>query len=120
VIFFRIGASDGTLLLGGTAGGSSALAARPIVVAARLNAIAANTSIIIGLIRGPRNVAKRQEDREVIDDRPAPVPQLAVVSRILRKPVSIYVFEFVFPKVARQLITDSGVRIGLPVFEATV
>jgi hypothetical protein len=30
------------------------------------------------------------------------------------------VVEFVFPTIARKLETDPGVRIGLPVFEATV
>src|SRR5215475_6703282 len=53
VIFLRTGASDGTLPWGGATGDASASAARLAVVAARLNAIAANTSIIIGRVRGP-------------------------------------------------------------------
>src|ERR1700674_4881399 len=53
VIFLRIGASDGTPLLGGVTGDSSASAARLAVVAARLNAIAANALIIIGVVCGP-------------------------------------------------------------------
>jgi hypothetical protein len=70
VIFLRIGASDGTLL-GGATGDESVSAARPAVAAAMLSAIAANVLIIVGLVRGPKNVAKRQEDRGVIDDRAA-------------------------------------------------
>jgi hypothetical protein len=53
VIFLRTGASDGTLLLSGATGDSSASAARPAVAAARLSAIAANALIIVGLVRGP-------------------------------------------------------------------
>jgi hypothetical protein len=52
VIFLRIGASDGTLLLDGTPEDGSESAARPAVVAARLNAIAANALIIIGVVHG--------------------------------------------------------------------
>jgi hypothetical protein len=48
VIFLRIGASDGTLLLGATPEDGSESAARPAVAVARLNAIAANVLIIIG------------------------------------------------------------------------
>jgi hypothetical protein len=56
VIFLRTGASDGTLLLGGATGDESTSAARPAVAAARLNAIAANVLIIVGLVRGPKNL----------------------------------------------------------------
>ncbi len=47
VIFLRTGASDGVPLDGGATGDVSASAARPAVVAARPNAIAANTRLII-------------------------------------------------------------------------
>jgi hypothetical protein len=53
VILLRIGASEGTPLLGGAAGNSSAPAARLAVVAARPSAIAENVLIIIGLVCGP-------------------------------------------------------------------
>jgi hypothetical protein len=57
MIFLRMGASDGTLVLGEAAGeatgDASASAARPAVAAARTNATAAKASIIIRRIGGP-------------------------------------------------------------------
>jgi hypothetical protein len=61
VIFLRTGASDGTLLLGGETGDGSESAARPAVAAARLNAIAANALIIIGLIEGGAGEQRRRK-----------------------------------------------------------
>jgi hypothetical protein len=46
----------------------------------------------------------------VIEDRAASVPQFATV---LQKSMSLCVVEFPFPTVARELETDSGVRIGV-------
>src|SRR6516165_6615994 len=60
VIFLRIGASDGTLLLGGATGNSSGPAARLIVVAARPSTIAANALIIVDWA-GAKKRCERQE-----------------------------------------------------------